>query len=291
MRIQEDLWERLPVAAKRPVKGLWNGITLATSPARVLPDFLIIGTQRGGTTSLYEYLVRHPAIPRALTKEVRFFDVEFDRGLNWYRAHFPSQMYKWTRQRTGQPMVVGEATPDYMFDPRVPPRVSAAVPEVKLIVLLRNPIDRAYSHYWHQVSRGFEQLTFEEAIKRETSRTEKYGEEPRGSWERHHHSYLARGVYVDQLSMWMDLFPKDRFFIEKSERLFAHPAAVVGELFQFLGLPDERGGSFPVLNANSSGKMDPITRQMLADYFRPHNERLHRLLGRDLGWTEPAGVA
>jgi hypothetical protein len=173
----------------------------------------------------------------------------------------------------------------------VPPRVSVAVPEIKLIVLLRNPIDRAYSHYWHQVSRGFEQLTFEEAIKRETSRTEKYGEEPRGSWERHHHSYLARGVYADQLSMWMDLFPKDRFFIEKSERLFAHPAAVVGELFQFLGLPDERGGSFPVLNANSSGKMDPTTRQTLADYFRPHNERLHRLLGRDLGWTEPAGVA
>lgn len=291
MRIEEDLWERLPVAAKRLVKGIWTGLTLATSPARVLPNYLIIGTQRGGTTSLYEHLVRHPDMPRALTKEVRFFDVEFGKGLMWYRAHFPSHMYKWARQRSGHAMVVGEATPDYMFDPRVPPRVAGAILEVKLVVLLRNPIDRAYSHYWHQVSGGFEHLGFEEAVAREASRAEKYGEEPYGSFERHHHSYLARGVYVDQLHMWMDLFPREQFFIETSESLFKDPARVVRDLFHFLGLPDHPQGAFPVLNANSSGRMDASTRENLADYFRPHNQRLYDLLGRDLGWADQKGPA
>jgi Sulfotransferase domain len=284
MRIQEDLWDRLPMAAKRPVKGIWSGVTLATSPARVLPDFLIIGTQRGGTTSLYEHLVRHPAIPRALTKEVRFFDVEYGRGLTWYRAHFPSQMYKWARQKAKESLVVGEATPDYMFDPRVPPRVAAAIPEVKLMVLLRNPVDRAYSHYWHQVSRGFEQLSFEDALDREITRAVKFGEEPFGSFERHHHSYLARGVYADQLQRWMDFFPRDRFFIDASESLFKDPARVLADMFRFLGLSDCGLGCFPVLNANSSGKMDPSTRKRLTDYFRSHNDRLYALLGRDLGW-------
>jgi hypothetical protein len=250
----------------------------------VLPDYLIIGTQRGGTTSLYEHLVRHPRIPRALTKEVRFFDVEFDRGLTWYRSHFPTQMYKWAREQMGQSMVVGEATPDYMFDPRVPERVATTLPDVKLVVLLRNPVDRAYSHYWHQVSRGFEQLPFEEAIQRETDRTRRYGVEAPDSFERHHHSYLARGIYADQLNMWLDVFARDRFFIEASENLFREPARVVGDLFHFLGLPDHPYGSFPVLNANSSGRMQASTYENLTAYFRPHNERLYEILGSDLGW-------
>ncbi len=284
IRVQEDLWERLPAAAKRPAKGIWTGLTMATSPARVLPDYLIIGTQRGGTTSLYEHLVRHPRIPRALTKEVRFFDVEYSRGLTWYRSHFPTQVYKWARERSGHNMVVGEATPDYMFDPRVPSRVVAAIPGVKLIALLRNPVDRAYSHYWHQVRRGFEQLSFEDAVQRERDRARKYGEEAAGSLERHHHSYLARGIYADQLSAWLDIFPRERFFIEASENLFNDPACVVGALFRFLGLPGPPSGSFPELNANSSGKMEASIRDNLDAYFRPHNVRLYDILGMDLGW-------
>lgn len=291
IQVQEDLWERLPGAAKRPVKGIWTGLTIATGPARMLPDYLIIGTQRGGTTSLYEHLVRHPRIPRALTKEVRFFDVGFDRGLTWYRSHFPTQMYKWARERLGQNIVVGEATPDYMFDPRVPARVARVVPDVKLLVLLRDPVDRAYSHYWHQVSRGFEQLPFDEAVQREMHRARKYGEDPPGSFERHHHSYLARGIYADQLNSWMDVFPRDRFFIEASENLFKDPASVVSTLFHFLGLPDYQHGAFPVLNANSSGRMQASTHDDLVAYFTPHNERLYEILGRDLGWKrhQPGG--
>jgi hypothetical protein len=162
--------------------------------------------------------------------------------------------------------------------------VAQAIPEVRLVVLLRNPIDRAYSHYWHQVNRGFEQLAFEDALDREMTRAVKFGEEPVGSFERHHHSYLARGVYADQLQMWMDFFPRDRFFIETSESLFQDSSRVAADLFRFLSLPDHPLVGFPVLNANSSGKIDPPTRKRLADYFRPHNERLYSLLDRDLGW-------
>jgi hypothetical protein len=193
-------------------------------------------------------------------------------------------MYKWARQRAGYPMAVGEATPDYMFDPRVPARVAEVIPEVRLLVLLRNPIDRAYSHYWHQVRKGFEQLPFEAALDREITRAGQYGEEPLGSFERHHHSYLARGLYAEQLQMWMNVFPRERFCIETSESLFQDSDRVVAKLFCFLGLPELPLVGFPVLNANSSGKIDPTTRKRLADYFRPHNQRLYSLLDRDLGW-------
>ena len=165
------IWERLPSPARDAAKKGWAGYARLTARGRLLPDYLIIGTQRGGTTSLYKYLTRHPSLAHALTKELRFFDLNYDKGMAWYRSRFPSRRYKQLVRRTrGVELVVGEGSPDYMFHPHAPGRIARTLPSAKLIVFLRNPVDRAWSHYWHQHSRGHEPLSFDEAVLREPER-------------------------------------------------------------------------------------------------------------------------
>ena len=147
--------------AKRAIR---NSLLSLRTPAlriRLMPEFIVIGAQRCGTTSLYAYLSSHPQVVPAIKKEVHFFDYNFGKGLDWYRSHFP----RWT------PMgVTGEATPYYMFHPNAAKRVYQVIPQTKLIMLLRNPIDRAYSHYHHEVRLGVESATFQEAIRLEPAR-------------------------------------------------------------------------------------------------------------------------
>src|SRR6266496_2269605 len=143
-----------------------------TYPIRLLPDFLIIGTQRGGTTALYHYLKTHPCIASASTLDTHFFDKKFSKGLGWYRGHFPTRLEKFYAEHLrGHPFVTGEANSSYLFHPHVPKRVAQELPQAKLIVLLRNPVDRAYSQYYHAIELGRETFSFEEAIQYEQERT------------------------------------------------------------------------------------------------------------------------
>jgi hypothetical protein len=289
-RTVDRAWRRLPDPAKQAAKATWAGYARITSGHRLLPDFLIIGTQRGGTTSLYKYLGQHPAMARALTKELRFFDLNYDRGVAWYRSRFPSARYRESfRRRKGMALVVGEASPDYLFYPHAPGRVRPLIPEVKLVVMLRDPVERAWSHYWHQFKRNHETLSFEEAIRREPERLageleRMVADEHYISYERHHHSYLTRGIYVDQLRAWMELFRRDQFLIERSEDFFADPGAAFKRVQAFLGLPPWDLDQYEQFNAFASGSMDPDVRAELVAHFRPHNQRLEEFLGRDFGW-------
>ena len=163
----------MPAATDTPTPLLEKLLRATTYPLRLLPDFLIIGTQRGGTTSLYNYLVEHPGIGAASIKEVHFFDTpHFKQGLAWYRGHFPSAFQRYYVERSlKHGFVTGEASPYYLFHPHAPKRVAGLMPQMKLIVMLRNPVDRAYSHYHHEVAGGHEKLaTFEEAIACEDER-------------------------------------------------------------------------------------------------------------------------
>jgi hypothetical protein len=284
------MWRRVPPPAKDAARRAWSGWARLTSSGRLLPDYLMIGTQRGGTTSLYKYLVRHPAHAHALTKEVRFFDLQYARGLAWYRSCFPSAAYRAYLKRTkGLHLVVGEASPDYLFHPSVPDRVALHLPEARFVLLLRDPTERAYSHYWHQVSRGHETLTFEDAIEREPSRLDgelrRLQDDPSAtSYEYHHHSYLARGRYAEQLERWFRRFGRERFLIELSEDFFTEPDAVAQRVQSFLGLAPRDLGPYEVFNRFRSGSMDPTTGDRLRAYFAPWNARLAELLGRDPGW-------
>jgi hypothetical protein len=173
-----------------------------------IPRFIIIGAQRCGTTSLYSYLIGHPYVASALQKEIHFFDLNFKKGVSWYRTQFP--------QLGEQGFITGEGSPYYIFHPHVPKRIFDTVPRAKLILLLRNPVDRAYSHYHHEVKLGVEPLSFEDAIDREEERLHGQGEkiiadESYYSFNHQHYSYLCRGVYAYQLTVWNSFSLGNRF--------------------------------------------------------------------------------
>jgi len=257
---------------------------------RATPDFIIVGAQKSGTTSLYHYLVNHPCIAPAWTKEIHFFDLHYSQGTAWYQAHFPIRWQKVTGQLfRNSPVMTGEASPYYLFHPHAPRRIKALAPWTKLIVLLRNPIDRAYSHYYHEVCRGREKLSFDEAIEQEPCRLEQewprvLADETYYSFAHQHYSYLARGLYVDQLQRFEMFFPKHQILVLESEAFYAQPAVIVQRVTRFLGLPDWDLTEARKYNAGEYQKMEQVTRQRLIDYFKPHNERLYQHLGVGFGW-------
>ena len=262
----------------------------ATGALRVLPDFVIIGAQKAGTSSLYRYLASHPSVAPAARKEVHYFDWAFERGTSWYRAHFPTALYRrvfdaTTRRR----LLVGEASPYYLFHPHVPRRLRALLPQAKLIVLLRDPVERTLSSYHHQVRRGRESLPFDDAIARETDRLAAEVErlqqdELYKSAVHRNFSYLARGIYADQLALWFEHFPRDQFLILRSEDFFNDTATIFREVLDYLQLPAWQPESFRRFNAADYPPMDAETRRQLVEYFAPHNARLYELLQRDFEW-------
>jgi len=282
-----------PRPVRRAVKQGVRAIYAApTSQHRLLPDFLIIGAQRAGTTSLYKYLAQHPAVgPVVLTKGAHYFDTNYDKGLDWYRAFFPTERQAAkVRRRLGVRMLTGEGSPYYVFHPLAPGRVAETLPDVKLLLMLRDPVERAYSHHAHESARGFETLSFEEAVEREPERLE--GERERmiadptyNSFEYQHHSYLARGRYIEQILAWRDLFPADRLLILKMEDFFSAPEDGFARVLGFLGLPRWQPPTFVRYNARRYAQMDERTRRRLVEHFAEPNHELERYLGVTLGWS------
>lgn len=257
---------------------------------RVLPNFIIIGAQKCGTTSLFDYMSRHPQIARAFEKEVRFFDLNYDKGLNWYRSHFPTvQRMFFDKYLLRRNIVTGEATPDDLWDPRSAKRVHDVLPDTKLIVLLRNPIDRAYFHYHHEVRLGREDISFERAIHRELEQMIPEQETLIGDDEYlnttyRRYWYLSRGIYADQLQNWSEYFPMENFHIEMAEDLFADTPSTLNRVLDFLELPPIRSIPFNQRNAGSYSKMSTDMRKTLVDFYKPHNEKLSHMLKLELDW-------
>jgi hypothetical protein len=261
----------------------------ATAASRLLPDWLCIGAQKAGTTSLYYYLIEHPDVAPAFAEEVHFFDHHWP-DVDWYRANFPLALRRSWRKLRGRGSAVGESTPYYLFHPAVAERVRQTVPDVRLLVLLRDPVDRAYSHYQHSVRRGRETLSFEEAIDAERERLA--GEEDRllrdptaVSPVHQHASYVQRGHYEEQLRVWRRHFPAEQFYVESAESFQKETRRVFAEMLAFLGLRDWAPREFPRHNAWRYPPMAESTRARLVAYYRPHNEKLYALLGRDFGWS------
>lgn len=261
-----------------------------TNPMRVLPDFLIIGAKKCGTTALYSYLTQHPSIAPAFKKEIYFFNAFWKKGPGFYRAFFPTKGERRRGTIDGQPLLTGEATPDYLFHPVVPQRTRQLVPDARLIAILRNPIDRAYSFYNHNLRAGLETLSFEDAIDQEEQRlageVEKITADPTYfSFHFMHHSYCSRGFYAEQLEDWMKLYDREKLLVVKTEDLNQHPAETLKTASEFLGLKYHAPEKFKKLNAAPYyPDMNPATREKLSALFAPHNQRLYEFLGRDLEW-------
>ena len=249
-----------------------------------LPDFITIGAQKCGTTSFHRLLTRHPHVASAALKELHFFDNRFDEGVEWYRRCFPSP-----RWLDGRKTITGECTPAYMFRPFVPRRMAETIPEVRLIALLRNPVDRAYSQYHHQVRLGNAVSEFEEEIKEEAARLEgkrnaSHGEERQAKHDPRQPSYLSRGIYVDQLLRWSEFFDDRQMLVLNSEDFLKNTPDTMKRVLNFLGLPAWTLPTLESRNAGSYAPMNPDTRRWLEDYFAPHNQRLYEYLGTDFGW-------
>jgi hypothetical protein len=257
---------------------------VVTAGWRPLPDFLVIGAQKAGTTSLYHYLTQFTDVRRASQKELHFFDVHHARGERWYRSQFPVT----SAERT---WITGEATPSYLSHPAAPERVVALVPQVRLVALLRNPVERAYSHFHHSRARGTEPLEdFERALELEAERTDGASAPLDGNGQRRRdvevHSYVRRSTYAPQLRRWIDVFPASSLLLVTAEELFADPAQVVQRVRLHLGLaPSAETIEFDRRNARSYQQMPDRLRQRLAGAFAHDVAEVEQLLGRPTGWS------
>jgi hypothetical protein len=265
----------------------------ATSRARVLPDFLILGGQRCGSTTLYTILCGHPQVMEASHKEVHFFDNNHLRGERFYRRLFPLGIHlRARRRRLGKRVVTGEATTYYLSHPAVPERVASMLPDVKLIAILRDPVDRAHSHYQLSVRAGREPLSFEQALEAEPERLagerERLLTDPGYRGDAHRfHSYRTRGLYLEQLERWWSVFPREQLLVLRSEDMFGDPRVVVDDVARFLGLARDGRRSFRARNQAGYDRMSAETRAELRGFYAEPNRRLEQALGRKMNWQEP----
>lgn len=266
---------------------------------RPLPDFLVIGGQRCGTSSLYKYLSAHPLIVPSLRKEVRYFNRHHAKGEEWYRAHFASRLHRQLlARRHGREPLTFEATPAYLFHPLAPVRAAEVVPDARLIAVLRNPVDRALSHYHHSVRRGWEHLSFADALAAESDRladhAARLATDPTFSSSDYlRFSYAARGFYDEQLARWLACFGRKNLLVLRSEDLFERPVDTMHQLLDFVGLP--RWVPARLANHSYGGAPRPVRDEMpaalrreLEDRFRASSQRLVALVGAQVSWERAA---
>ena len=256
------------------------------SPKDQAPHFIILGAMKSGTSALFHYLGQHPEIRTPDVRELHYFDQFHRRGWDWYQAQFPDLE---PGQRTG------EASPYYLFHPLAARRAAAELPRhTRFIVLLRDPISRALSHYHHMVQTGWERLPFDHAIDLERLRLQ--GEEEKlvtdERYDSHNHrkfSYLHRGLYLGQLQRWLSYFPAERFHIDTYEQFYANPHQGLRRVTDFLEVAPWLPEQFPAVNNGGAyGEMPPHAERILRQFFAPHNAELARFLGTDLPWmSEP----
>jgi Sulfotransferase domain len=269
-----------------PLRGrpLWTSATYAwryvTADLRSWPDFVILGAQRAGTTSLYEWLGAHPRVLSARKKELHFFDTHYYRGRRWYRSNFPVS----TKGR-----VTGEASPYMLFHPLAPGRAAATLPvKTRFVVLLREPVERAISHYWHSRRvANWETETFERAIELEPYRLAAVRprvERGERSFGFSAFSYVSRGEYAGQLRRWFKAVGRERVLVLESERLFAD-RRTQSEVLDWLGL-EAHDQPFPTTNRfERRAAVSPELLAQLRDHYEAHNRELFELLGHKM-WVD-----
>ena len=260
-----------------------------TGPLRVLPDFIMIGSMKCGTTSLYYDICEHPCVSPAAYDEIGFFDSNFHLGLNWYRSMFPTKRRIEDIRRKEGVAITGEDTPFYFWNPVAAKRIQKLLPNIKLITILRNPIDRAYSEYQDLVSSESNSPSFETFIENEINTRRKDSSlitEENFEIFNQKNSYLLKGIYVDQLKIWAGLFPKEQIFTLSTENLNSEPITALESVFQYLNLPDYKIKNIQRQKQKKYVPMNSQTRKILIEFFKPHNERLFKFIGKKFDWDE-----
>lgn len=293
-----------PVTARRAIRKTasraFRVYGSVTASARPDPDFLLIGSKRGGTTTLYYDILRHPQalplfpsgryLPKAETKGAHFFDSNYQRGERWYRSYFPTAAERErAARRIGRPVVVGESSPYYLYHPLAAQRAAAMVPNAKLIVSLRDPVLRAYSHWKDRRLNHAEPLDFPSAVAAEPERTA--GEEQRliddpsyYSYAHEQQSYLAQSRYAEPLRRWIDAFGRERLLIFPSEDYYRDPAAVLRSISEFLEIDFEPLGRAPHRNKTVGDGIEPDLYARLQQGFADDVAEVEEIVGRRMPW-------
>lgn len=256
-------------------------LRLVTSQARALPDFIIIGAQKCGTTSLYYYLCQHPTITNAAKKELHYFERAEIKPLRLYKAAFPLRI-----RNKGK--ITGEASPEYLFHPWAAKNINKILSKIKLIAILREPAERAWSHWRHNIRRGVESLDFHDALNLEEKRIggdyQKMQSDPNYiGLKAYQYSYKFRGKYYNQLKRYYDIFDKDKILILKSDDLKKYPQKSLDRCFKFLGLQSYVVNDLINKNADPL-KKKPVILEDLKESFSDSNRRLFHLLDTKSWW-------
>ena len=262
---------------------------------RLLPNFLIFGGTRSGGTTLQRYIVKHPLV--ICERNIHFFENTFTNDLDWYKSHFPTKKYKKrVEQKNNQRLQIGEQTGTYMYYPGVPKRVREIIPDVKLIAVLRNPIDMIFSRYVHMKNQGLEvSLNFDEVIQTELRRIELIENNPEIKMSNPFFdnsmifNYIKHGNYFERFQEWFKYFPREQFLIFTNTELTENPAGFTKKTFEFLGL---ESGSIPenidYKKHNVSDyqeKMSSYAKKILEEHFKISNDKMSKLLNKNLEWN------
>ncbi|MDN5790585.1 MAG: sulfotransferase [Micrococcales bacterium] len=285
-----SLRQHIPARLHEASRTAYVRLGTATAGARLAPSFIMVGASRCGTTSLFRALNAHPAVVRpTVNKGVRYFDLNPTKSWAWYLGHFPLRRTAQARAQGYGPPMAFEASGYYVVHPYAVPRIATALPDVKLVAMFRDPVERAYSAWKHETARGFEWEPFERALELEDARmlgeVERMSRNPDyESFCHRHQSHRLRGQYADQLErMWAHL-PRDQVHVLQSEAFFAEPEHEFNRLLDFLGLPRFLPDAFDRHNARPSSPMADSVRRRLEDHYAPYNERLEKMLGEQLRW-------
>ena len=265
-----------------------RGIAGITASSRVLPDFIIIGTARSGTTSLFYNICEHSCVIPAAYDEIGFFDSNYHLGINWYRSMFPTKKHMEKVKKNTEFAITGEDTPFYIWSPTVAKRILKIIPNVKLIVLFRNPVDRAYSNYHLGVRAGSENLSFEDAIQSELDRLKNSEIESDDDVKKYTipRSYIAKGFYSDQLKIWLKLFKSEQLFITSTEDFESNTENILNKIYDFLEIPQINLKNLEKHKVASYPPMKDETRKFLVDLYKIHNEELFRMISKEFDWNK-----
>jgi tetratricopeptide (TPR) repeat protein len=241
------------------------------------PDFIIAGAAKCGTSSIYHYLSRHPQVLLSHKKELDFYWQHFKRGVDWYLAHFPTI--------TDRPdWLTGEATPNYLRFPQVAQRIKDTFPQTKIIILLRNPVDRAISWHYHKLNTGLTKLDLATAIATEIDRLATVPEAEITNTGYYDPDNIMSSLYIYKVKPWIEILGREQFLFLKSEDFYLKPRENMEQVFKFLALPSCPQDHYPKVNAGSYQDVDPNIRKTLVEYFAPYNQQLEKYLGIEFGW-------
>ncbi|HET6876615.1 MAG TPA: sulfotransferase [Jatrophihabitans sp.] len=280
----------VPPAVQPLARAIYLGAARPTARWRMQPSFVVIGGQRCGTTTIFKTLAAHPQVVRPpVDKGTDYYTLHYAKGPSWYRSRFPlAGAAAWRRTRHGGP-VAFEACTYYMFHPLAVERLARDLPDVKLVAMLRNPVERAFSAYKHEFARGFEtEPDFRRALELEDERLagelERLADPRYESFAHRHHSYRRRGQFAEQLRRVFEHFPREQVHIMDSEAFFADPAKQFQALVEFLDLTPWQPPTFVQYNARPSASMPADARAYLTEHYRPWDDELADLLGRQPAW-------